>query len=311
MPCQKDFRPCLLRCTLLTMAIVPVMSLAQTSTKPGTSLELGPSTLGSPPVRAASAGADPVIGSLDGRLIYLSDLARASKTLPEAIRSLPFDTVMPVLLDRVIDHEALAMTAQRAGLDRIPEIQREMRAATDQVLEGAWLARVIPSKVTEVAIAALYNRQYANRPPTDEIRARHILVGSEMEAKSVLEELKGGADFATVARVASKDPDGKNGGDLGFFRRDQVWPGFADAAFSLQPGQICPTPIHNAFGWHLLKVEERRLVAPPTLSEIHEQLRQELTAQAVQEAIMEARGQMVIHKFNLDGSELDEGDQRR
>jgi peptidyl-prolyl cis-trans isomerase C len=251
------------------------------------------------------AGADPVIGSVDGKLIYLSDLTRVTNTLPEQMRSMPFDSVMPVLLERLIDHEALTMTARRAGLDKKPEIQREMQAAADLVLERAWLTRITPSQVTEAAIEARFNREYASRPATDEVRARHILVGSEAEAKSVIDELKGGADFATVARVVSKDPDGKQGGDLGFFRRDQVWPGFADVAFSLQPGQVGSVPIHNEFGWHVVKVEERRLVAPPTLSEVRDKIRQELTTQAVQGAIADARSQMIIHKFNLDGSEID------
>ena len=139
------------------------------------------------------------------------------------------------------------------------------------------------------------------------MRARHILVGTEAEAKAVLEELSRGADFATLARVTSKDADGRNGGDLGFFRRDQVWPAFAEAAFGLQPGQIAAAAVHNEFGWHIVRTEERRLVAPPALSEIREQLRRELTTQAVREAIAEARGQMILHRFNLDGTELDTG----
>jgi peptidyl-prolyl cis-trans isomerase C len=309
MPRVKAFCAHLIRSALGAMAVVAAVAAPATQTVYAQSV---PSPVGGSAVRAPiGPGSDQVIGSLAGRLIYLSDLARAAKTLPEQMRSLPFETVMPVLLDRIIDHEALIMTARRAGLDKDPEVQRDMRAASEQVLEGAWLARVAPTKVTEAAILARYNRQFANRPATDEVRARHILVGSEQEAKSILEELKGGADFATIARVISKDPDGKSGGDLGFFRRDQVWPGFADAAFSLQPGQISPAPVHNAFGWHVIKVEERRLVAPPTLSEVHEQLRQELTAAAVQDSIAEARSQMIIHKFNLDGSELDVATQGR
>jgi peptidyl-prolyl cis-trans isomerase C len=225
--------------------------------------------------------------------------------LPEQIRNLPFDSIMPILLDRLIDHAALTMTARRAGLDKQLDVQREMRAAADQVLEREFLAQVTPAKVTEAAIQARFDQEYANRPPTDEVRARHILVGSEAEAKSVLAELKDGADFATVARAVSKDPDGKQGGDLGFFRRDQVWPGFADVAFSLQPGQISPVPIHNEFGWHIVKIEERRLVAPPTSSEVRDRIRQELTADAVRETIADARSQLIIHKFNLDGSKAD------
>jgi peptidyl-prolyl cis-trans isomerase C len=273
-----------------------------------------PTPLSNPDTPAAAAGAarapagspqDPVLGSVDGKLIYLSDLTRVTSTLPEQMRNLPFDQIMPVLLDRMIDHEALTMTARRVGLDKRADIQRDMKAASDLVLERALLAMVTPPKVTEAAIIARYNRQYLNRPATDEVRARHILVGTEAEAKSVLDELKSGADFAAVARVISKDPDGKQGGDLGFFRRDQVWPGFADVAFSLQPGQVGQKAVHNEFGWHVIKVEERRLVAPPTLSEVRDQVRQDLTAEAVQQTIAEARGQMIIHKFNLDGSEIE------
>ncbi len=297
------FAPLLLPAILLPTLLLPTSGFAQIPAAPANTPRDSSNTS---PLRApVTAGADPVVGSVDGKLIYLSDLTRVTNTLPEQTRALPFDAVMPVLLDRMIDHQALTMTARRAGLDKKPEIQREMQAAADLVLERAWLAEVTPGKVTEAAIVARYNREYANRPATDEVRARHILVGTEAEARSVIQELKGGADFASVARVVSKDPDGKQGGDLGFFRRDQVWPGFADVAFSLQPGQIGPDPIHNEFGWHVVKVEERRLVAPPTLSEVHDKIRDELMAQAVKEAIADARSQMIIHKFNLDGSEID------
>lgn len=293
MPCRHARRICCVAGAALAI-LLPTVGSAQEPAAAGTSA-----------LPQVVAGTDPVIGSVDGKLIYLSDLTRAENALPEQIRKLPFDSIMPVLLDRLIDHAALTMAARRAGLDTQPDVRREMQAAADRVLERAWLAKVTPGKVTEAAIEARFKQEYANRPATDEVRARHILVGSEAEANSVLAELKGGADFATVARVVSKDPDAKQGGDLGFFRRDQVWPGFADLAFSLQPGQIGPVAIHNEFGWHIVKVEERRLVAPPTLSEVRDKIRQELTAEAVRDAIADARGQLIIHKFNLDGSEID------
>jgi peptidyl-prolyl cis-trans isomerase C len=307
MPGPNDLRTRLLPGVLLAaLSIAPALAQLPTS-QPDL---LAPQAVKPNPNGARApigAGSDPVIGSVDGKLIYLSDLTRVTSALPEQMRALPFDSVMPVLLDRIIDHEALTLQARRAGLDKRQDVQRDMRAAADLVLERAWLAQVTPPKVTEAAIVARYNRQYANRPATDEVHARHILVGTESEAKAVLDELKKGADFGQLARVVSKDPDGKQGGDLGFFRRDQVWPGFADAAFSLQPGQVGPVPIHNEFGWHVIKVEERRLVAPPTLSEVRDEIRQELTTQAVQQAVADARSQMIIHKFNLDGTEIDPG----
>lgn len=259
------------------------------------------------PGSAIQGTPDPIIGSVEGHLIYLSDLGEASKTLPESLRGLPFDTLYPVLLDRMIDHESLVIMAKRRGLEEKKQVQHEIQVSVERILEGAYLGEVAAPLVTEQAIQSRYNRQFANRPATEEVRARHILVTTEAEARKVLDDLKKGGDFATIARVVSKDPDATKGGDLGFFRREQVWPGFADLAFTLQPGQIGPNPIKNEFGWHVVKTEERRLVAPPSFSDIHDQLRQELMASVVQQAIEKARGQLAVHRFNLDGSELETG----
>jgi peptidyl-prolyl cis-trans isomerase C len=257
--------------------------------------------------KPAQKPADPLIAIVEGHLIYLSQLGRASQALPENLRGLPFDTLYPVLLDRIVDHEALVMMARRNGLESRADVQQEIQAATGRILEGAWLSQDAAPKVTEEAVRARYNRQFANRPATEEVRARHILLTTEAEARKVLDDLRRGADFATIARVLSKDPDGSKGGDLGFFRREQVWPSFADAAFSLQPGQIAPNPVKNEFGWHVIKVEEKRLVTPPDYSDVHDQLRQELLTMAVQQSVEQARAQLKIRRFNLDGSELDTG----
>lgn len=303
-------RPAFLRVTVFAAALAATPALAQPKPADPVAPGLGitPNALGTKEAPAPITGtADPVVGSVEGHLIYLSDLGRASQTLPENLRGLPFDTLYPVLLDRMIDHEALVIMARRAGLEEKKEVQREITASTEKILEGAYLGQDAAPKVTEQAIQARYNRQFANRPATEEVRARHILVTTEPEALKVLDDLKKGADFATIARVVSKDPDASKGGDLGFFRREQVWPSFADVAFSLQPGQIAPKPVKNEFGWHVVKVEERRLVAPPSYSDIHDQLRQELLAAAVQQSIAQARASLAVHRFNLDGSDLDTG----
>ncbi len=247
---------------------------------------------------------DPVVGSVEGHPIYLSDLGEAAKTLPDNLRGLPFQTLYPVLLDRMIDHEALVIAAKRQGLEQDKQIQRDIQAATGRILEGAYLGDQAAPQVTETAIHALYDRRYANRQATEEVHARHILVTTEAEARKVLDDLHKGADFATLARVLSKDPDAASGGDLGFFRREQVWPSFADSAFSLRPGEVSPNPVKNEFGWHVIKVEERRLVAPPGYSEVHDQLRQELLAKVVRQVTATAKSQLTIHRFNLDGAEI-------
>jgi peptidyl-prolyl cis-trans isomerase C len=289
--------------------LAPLAANAQGATParaPGSGSGKQPATA-SEPLGAQQGVADPVVASVEGHLIYLSDLGEASKSLPENLQGLPFDTLYPVLLDRMIDHQSLVIMARRQGLEQSKQIQHEIELATERILEGAYLSQVAASRVTEQAIRSRYDQQYANRPATEEVRARHILVTTEAEARKVLEDLQHGADFATIARVISKDPDGAKGGDLGFFRREQVWPGFADVAFTLQPGQIAPNPIRNEFGWHVVRVEERRQVAPPSYAEVHDQLRQELLAIAVQREIGVARAQLAVRRFNLDGSQLDTG----
>ena len=257
-----------------------------------------------PPPPPTTGPSNPMVASVEGHPIYLSDIGRAEKALPANLRGMPFDSVSPVLLDRLVDHQALVMLALRRDLEDNPEVKQQIQDVTDRVLEAALLAQDAVPKVTEAATKARYDAIYANRPATEQVRARHILVGTEAEAKKVIAELNAGADFATLAAKDSLDPDGKKGGDLGFFSREQVWPGFADVAFSLQPGQVADQPIHNEFGWHVVKVEERRLVAPPSYSDMRERIRNELMTEAIAKEVATARGQLTIHEWNLDGSEV-------
>src|SRR5262249_4679100 len=174
-----------------------------------------------------------VVGIVEGHMIHLSDVGRATATLPENLRGLPFDVLFPVALDRIIDHQALVAMARRQRLDEDPAVQRDIQAAANRILEAALCARLAAPGVTEEKIQERYARQYVGKPASEETRERHILVATEAEAKKLIAALNKGADFATLAGEHSKDPDHENGGDLGFFRRDQVWPGFADVAFAL------------------------------------------------------------------------------
>ena len=270
----------------------PVTSLTAT----GTTSERSPDTTLAP---------DTTVAIVEGHPITLGELGAASRTLPEHLRGLPFETLYPVLLDHLIDHQSLVLVARRQGLEARGQVQRDIRAATERILEAAYLAEIVSASVTEQAIQAIYLSRFANRAVSEEVHARHILVATEIEARTVLDNLKKGADFVTIARVLSKDPDANQGGDLGFFRREQVWPGFAEVAFALPPGQVAPNPVRNEFGWHVIKTEEKRLVAPPALPDVHDRIRQELLEAAVRRAVDDARGQVVIHRFKLDGSASD------
>jgi hypothetical protein len=118
----------------------------------------------------------------------------------------------------------------------------------------------------------------------------------------VIQELGKGADFVALAKRFSKDPDAARGGDVGFIRRNQVWPGFADLAFSLKPSEIGQTPVYNEFGWHVVQTLERRTVPPPTFDQVHEAIRQQLLQEAVQRVVAQAREGLRVHKFNITGA---------
>ncbi|MBR0661641.1 peptidylprolyl isomerase [Neoroseomonas oryzicola] len=250
----------------------------------------------------ATPPGDPVVARVDGEPILLSDLAAAAQDLPEELRGAPPQMLYPLILDQMIAGRAVTAAARRARLDQEPEVRARIRRAEEQELQQAWLSREIASRVTDAAIRARYDRDIANRPAEEEVRARHILVPTESEARAALAEIRGGADFTAVAQRRSSGPGAREGGDLGFFRRGDMVPEFAEAAFALQPGQVSENPVRSPFGWHVIKVEERRQAAAPRFEEVAQAIRQQLLEAEVQAAVERARGAAQVERFNLDGS---------
>lgn len=250
----------------------------------------------------ASPPGDPVVARVDGQPILLSDLAAAARDLPEELRAAPTQMLYPLLLDQLISGRAVSAAARRAGLDRDEEVRARIRRAEEQELQQAWLTREIASRVTDEAVRARYDQEMARRPAEEEVRARHILVPTESEARAALAEIRGGADFQAVAQRRSTGPGAREGGDLGFFRRGDMVPEFAEAAFALQAGQVSENPVRSPFGWHVIKVEERRAAAPPPFDQVAQAIRQQLLQAEVQAAVERARGAARVERFNLDGS---------
>jgi peptidyl-prolyl cis-trans isomerase C len=254
---------------------------------------------------AAPPPADPVVAKVDGQPIHLSDLKDAAQSLPENIRGMPSQTILPMLLDQLIDSRALLAQARKSGLDKDPEVQRQVAAAEDRALQTAVLSKEVGPSVTDAAVHARYDQEIAAKGGEDEVHAKHILVATEAEARKLIAELKGGADFATLAKQYSKDPGGaQDGGDLGFFKKDEMVPEFAAAAFGLQPGQVSPDPVHSQFGWHVILVVERRRAVPPNFAQARDELRQKMIQEGVQKVVANARAAVSVEKFNLDGSQL-------
>ncbi len=151
---------------------------------------------------------------------------------------------------------------------------------------------------------ARYEATIAKAPAEEEVHALHILVPTEAEAKAIIDKLSHGADFAALAKTESKDPAAQNGGDLGFFKKADMVPEFADAAFALKPGEYTHTPIKTQFGWHIIKVIDRHTAAPPSFEQSRDELRQDVIQAGVRAAIEKARAGLPVQKFNMDGTPM-------
>lgn len=271
------------------------------------SLALGaPAALAQAPAPAAAPAAqampaDPVVARVAGREIRLSDLSDAAQQLPAEMRSMPPAMLFPMLLDQLVDRAAIVELARKRGLDKEPAVARQMARAQEQALQQALIGRDVGPLVTETELRARYDREVAGKPGEEEVHARHILLGSEADAKAVIAELKQGGDFAALAKARSSDK-ASGDGDLGFFKKGDMVPEFAEAAFGLKAGQTGESPVKTQFGWHVIRVEARRSAPPPAFEEAYDGLRSKTIQEGVEKVLKEARTGLAVERFNLDGS---------
>ncbi|WP_159349223.1 peptidylprolyl isomerase [Roseomonas harenae] len=256
------------------------------------------------PAQAANPQpADPVVARVDGQEIRLSDVREAAGQLPDELKNAPPAMLYPLIVDQLVAQKALVAKARAEGLERDPEVQRRIARATDQELQQALLRREVAPALTEQALRQRYESGASTRQGEEEIHARHILVPTETAAREALEEVrKPGADFAEVAKRRSTGPGAQQGGDLGFFKKSDMIPEFAEAAFALQPGQIIAEPVQTPFGWHVIKVEARRTAPPASFEDSQEALRQAAFEESVNAAVERIRGAATVERFNMDGS---------
>lgn len=237
------------------------------------------------PAAAADVTAETVVATVNGKNITMGDLLVVKEGLPAQYQQLPDDVLMNGLIEQLVQQTVLADSVE-GKLTKREEIG--LGATERAFLAGTALERVAATAVTEDAVKAAYDEQYAKVEPGKEYHARHILVPTEDEAKAVEKAIADGGDFATVANEKTQDPSGKiNGGDLGWFGAGMMVPEFEEAVAGLQPGQVSQ-PIQTQFGWHVIKLIDQRAVVPPKFDEVKDQIAVQVRRDKVQAAI-EAR----------------------
>jgi peptidyl-prolyl cis-trans isomerase C len=217
---------------------------------------------------------DPVIAKIDGVEVTQSDLNLAIDNLDPQLAQLPDDQKKLAALSTVIDAKVIAEKARAEKIEDSKEFKDRLEFIVDRELHNAYFKKHVVDTIKDADIKARYDAEVAKMPPVEEVRARHILVKTEDEAKTVIKELGDGKDFAELAKAKSTDPNKSDGGDLGYFKKGMMVPEFETAAFAMKKGDVSKEPVKTQFGFHVIKVEDKRNAPPPALDQVKDQVKQ-------------------------------------
>ena len=229
-----------------------------------------------------------VLATVDGVEITDDDVQVAlddlGPSLPQQIEGPQREAYV---LDYLIDLRLVAKKAAAEKMGEGAEVARRLAYYRDKVMMETLLGKVARDGASDAAMKVVYDEAAAKQKPEEEISARHILLPTEDEAKAALKRVKGGEDFAKVADDVSKDP-GSKGGDLGWFARDRMVPEFGEAAFKLKKGEISE-PVKSQFGWHVIKLEDKRQKSFPSFEEVKSQVAQYVAQKSQSDLITKLR----------------------
>lgn len=250
---------------------------------------------------AASAQDSDVVARVNGRDITAADLAVAEEMYSQQLGSMPEDAKRSVLVDALIELRVIADAARDEGVADNAQYKRQMAFFEAQTLRSVFMDTEVAAAVTDEAVRAAYDEQAAKIPPIEEVRLRHILLPTKEAADEVIKGLQSGQDFAAIAIERSLDTTSKEkGGDLGFVVAGQTIAEVDAAAASLQPGQFTASAVQSPFGFHVVKVEERRQRPAPAFDTISDQIRQSLQAAEEKRIVDTLRANAKVEKLVPD-----------
>jgi peptidyl-prolyl cis-trans isomerase C len=221
------------------------------------------------PLRAEEA--NPVLAKVNGAEIRASDVALAEEELGPSLAQMDPATKKENVLSFLIDMKIVSKEAEDKKIADRDDFKTRLAFARNRLLMDNLLAVEGKAATTDENMKKVYEEAAKQISGEQEVHARHILVETEDQAKKIEDELKKGADFAELAKKESKDPGASDGGDLGFFTKEQMVPEFSTVAFALEPGKISD-PVKTQFGWHIIKVEEKRTRKAPDFEQVKPQI---------------------------------------
>ncbi len=248
---------------------------------------------------------NPVVAKFKGGEVTRAEVFNFIQTQPPQTRQLPLEKLYPMALEQVINGKIIAAKTKNVNLDSNEKVKQQMADAREQITRFVYLEEQVDKRVTEDRIKKLYDEQLAKFPDVEEIKARHILVKEESKAKEMIKKLDKGENFEELAKANSIDATAKNGGDLGYFIKGQMIPAFSDSAFATAVGSYTKKPVKTDFGYHVIKVEDKRKRQPPTYEEAKASLLPNVREQILVELIQEWRNDSGIERFDINGNAIE------
>ena len=240
------------------------------------------------------------VATVDGIAITYNDVSLVEDELMAVYGQLPeaqrFQTLVGYMVNRILASEA----AKKAGLENDADVAKIKAFMERKALQDVYIAKMLMKRVREEDVTAYYDKEIKNGTVEEEVRARHILLDNREAADAVVADLANGADFAALAKEHSKGPSGPSGGDLGYFSKQSMVPAFSDAAFKLAAGETSP-PVQTQFGWHVIRVEDRRNRPVPPLNQVRDQIYQLLISEAQRDIYDEMRAKASVDLVDMPG----------
>jgi peptidyl-prolyl cis-trans isomerase C len=255
------------------------------------------------PPAAADTKSDPVVAVVNGKPLKRSDVVASAQTLPPQYRN-QIDQLFPQLVNRLIDITLMVDEGRRQKLQNDPEVKAIVARYEDEAIREVLVRRFLAGKLSDEALKRRYADEVTKVPPSEELRASHILVKTEDEAKAIIKQLQGGADFAKLAKEKSTDTSAGNGGDLGYFGNGDMVPEFYAAAVKLKKGEYTKDPVKTQYGWHVIELTDRRTKAVPKFEEVKDQVKDQVTQELISAWLADIHKTAKIQKFGLDGKPL-------
>jgi peptidyl-prolyl cis-trans isomerase C len=251
---------------------------------------------------------DPLVAKVNGIEIHQSDLSVAEDEAGQIPPMSP-EAKQDYLVQFVADMILVSKAAEDKKFGDSAELKRKLEFARKKLLMEGLLTSIGKEALTDESMHKVYDEALKQIAEEKEVHARHILFRApagdekaskeaEDKIKAVIVRLKKGEDFAKVATEVTEDPSGKaNGGDLGYFSKEQMVPEFSETAFKLESGQISD-PVKTQFGWHVIKVEDKRVKQPPKFEDVKAQIENFVVRRAQAELVTKLRAEAKIERLD-------------